>query len=106
MIVSAPLFSDDLARLVDLATTARMATICDWRGLVQRGCLLGYGPSLSELRRRTADHVARIFRGGIPSEMPIEGPTLFELTINIKAAKALGLTIPATLLARADEVIE
>lgn len=106
MIVSAPLFSDDLALLVDLATAVGMPTVCDWRGLVERGCLIGYGPSLSELRRRTADYVVRVFRGKVPSEMPIEGPIRFDLTLNLKTARSLSVRLPPTLLARADEVIE
>jgi len=106
MIGSAPLFSEHPADLVRMATEVGMPTICEWRGLVERGCLIGYGPSLSELRRRTADYVARIFRGTSPSELPIEGPTHFDLTINLKSVRALGLDIPATLLARADEVID
>jgi putative tryptophan/tyrosine transport system substrate-binding protein len=106
MIESAPLFADDPVDLVRMATEAGMPTICEWRGLVERGCLIGYGPSVSELRRRTADYVARLFGGKSPSELPIEGPTHFELTMNLRTAGALGVTIAPTLLARADEVIE
>jgi putative ABC transport system substrate-binding protein len=106
MIGSAPLFSDEPADFVRLATEAGLPSICEWRGLVERGCLLAYGPDLSELRRRTAHYVARILRGAAPSELPIEGPTHFELAINLKTARVLGLQVPPTLLARADEVIE
>jgi putative ABC transport system substrate-binding protein len=106
IIGSAPLFSGDTVDVVRIATDAGMPTLCDWRGLVDRGCLIGYGPDLSELRRRTAHYVARILRGASPSELPIEGPIRFELTLNLKTAYALGLKIPPTLLARADEVIE
>ena len=106
MIVSAPLFSPDLARLVDLAAAAGMPTVCDWRGLVERGCLIGYGPSLSELRRQTADYVAQVFRGKAPSEMPIQGPTRFDFTVNLKTAGSLSVVLPPSLLARADEVID
>ena len=106
MIGSAPLFSHDPVDLVRLAIAAGMPTICEWRGLVESGCLIGYGPSLSELRRRTAHYVAHLLRGAAPSELPIEGPTHFEFVINLKTAQAIGLTIPPTLLARADEVIE
>jgi len=106
MIGSAPLFSHDPVDLVRLAIAAGMPTICEWRGLVESGCLIGYGPSLSELRRRTAHYVAHLLRGAAPSELPIEGPTHFEFVINLKTAHALGITIPPTLLARADEVIE
>jgi putative tryptophan/tyrosine transport system substrate-binding protein len=106
MINSAPLFSDDPIDLVRLATEARLATVCEWRGLVERGCLIGYGPDLVELRRRTADYVARLFEGASPAALPIEGPTHFELTINLKTTRALGIDIPPSLLIRADEVIE
>jgi putative ABC transport system substrate-binding protein len=106
MIGSAPLFSDEPSDFVRLATEAGLPTVCEWRGLVERGCLLGYGPDLSELQRRTAHYIARILRGTAPSDLPVEGPTHFELAINLRTARVLGLEIPATLLARADEVIE
>jgi putative ABC transport system substrate-binding protein len=67
---------------------------------------LGYGPDLAELRRRTADYVVRIFGGAAPGELPMEQPTHFKFTVNLKTAKELGLTIPPAILARADEVIE
>jgi len=74
--------------------------------MAQSGCLLGYGPSRSEMRRRLAHQVARIFQGAAPSDLPIEQPTKFEMAVNVNTAKALGLTVPQSLLARADEVIE
>ena len=70
------------------------------------GCLLGYGANQAALRRRLARYVASILRGATPIQLPIEQPTTFELAINLKTAKALDITIPPTLLARADEVIE
>ncbi len=106
IIGSAPHFSHDPVDLVERATAAGLPTICEWRELVERGCLIGFGPSLEELRRRTAHLVARIFRGTSPNELPIEGPTKFELIINLKTAQTLGVTIPTSLLARADKVIE
>jgi ABC-type uncharacterized transport system substrate-binding protein len=85
---------------------AGLPTACEWAEMAQSGCLLGYGPSRSELRRRTAHLVAQIFRGALPGDLPIEQPTHYEFAVNLKTAKALGLTIPPTILARADEVIE
>jgi putative ABC transport system substrate-binding protein len=72
----------------------------------EEGCLLGYGPDLTELRRRTADYVVRIFRGASPGELPMEQPTHFRFIVNLKTASALGLALPPSILAGADEVIE
>jgi putative tryptophan/tyrosine transport system substrate-binding protein len=105
-IVSAPEFFSDARTLAALAVEAKLPTICEWRSMATEGCLVGYGPNFVELLRRTADYVARIFRGAVPGELPIEGPTRFEFAVNLKTAKALGLTIPQTIIARADEVIE
>jgi putative ABC transport system substrate-binding protein len=74
--------------------------------MAEQGCLLGYGPDYAEVLRRNADYVARIFRGAAPGDLPIEQPTHFEFAVNLKTAKALGLTIPPAILARADDVIE
>jgi putative ABC transport system substrate-binding protein len=71
-----------------------------------QGCLLGYGPDYTELQRRVADYVARILRGAPPGDLPIEQPTHYELAVNLKTAAALGLTIPQSILGRADEVLE
>ena len=74
--------------------------------MARDGCLIGYGPNYAAISRRAADYVARILRGAQPGELPIEQPTLFEYAINLKTAKALGLTIPHSLLVLVDEVIE
>ena len=105
-IVSAPEFFSDARTLAELAITAKLPTICEWRSMAADGCLVGYGPDFAELLRRTADYVARIFRGAAADELPIEGPTRFEFAVNLKTAKALGLTIPQATIVRADEVIE
>ena len=99
-------FSQDAKKLADLAVQARIAIIGHWAEMAQQGCVLGYGPDTYALRRRTAYFVSRIFRGASPGDLPIEQPTTFEFVINLKTAKALGITVPSSLLARADEVIQ
>lgn len=103
---SYPLFPRDAQELAALALDARLPTICEWREMAKAGCLLAYGPSLTEMRRRTAEYVAQLFRGAAPDELPIEGPTKFEFAVNLKTAKALGVNVPTSVLLRADEVIE
>jgi putative ABC transport system substrate-binding protein len=89
-----------------LALTGRLPTIHVVREFAEAGGLMSYGANFADLFRRTADFVDKILRGAKPSEIPVEQPTRFELIINLKTAKTLGLDMPATLLARADEVIE
>jgi ABC-type uncharacterized transport system substrate-binding protein len=105
-ILSAPELSTDASKLAVLAVEMRLPTICEWAEMARSGCLLGYGPDYTELQHSVANYVARIFRGAAPGELPIEGPTHFRFAINMKTAKALGLTIPPALLAQADEVVE
>jgi putative ABC transport system substrate-binding protein len=99
-------FSNDVQLLADLALAAGLPTVCQWSAMARNGCLLGYGPSQPALRRRTADYVARIFRGADPGELPIELPTVFEFAVNLRTASRLGLAISPQVLVRADEVIE
>jgi putative tryptophan/tyrosine transport system substrate-binding protein len=105
-ILSAPELYSNASKLAALAVEMRLPTICEWAEMARSGCLLGYGPDLTELQHSVASYAARILRGAAPGELPIEEPTHFRFTINMKTAKELGLTIPPSLLARADEVIE
>ena len=89
-----------------MAAQHRLPSISGTRGFAEAGGLLAYGPSLPDLSRRAAAYVDKILRGAKPGDLPVEQPTKFDLVINLKAAKAIGLTIPPALLARADEVIE
>jgi putative tryptophan/tyrosine transport system substrate-binding protein len=92
--------------IVELANNSRLPAMYVWRDYVEAGGLMSYGADLAELGRRMGDDVHQILNGAKPSDIPMYRPTKFELIINLKAAKALGLTIPPTLLALADEVIE
>src|SRR6266566_3612726 len=92
------------ARLATLAMNARLPTSFFGRVFVEAGGLMSYAPDFNHLYRPAATHVDKILKGGKPAEIPIEEPTKFELVINLKTAKALGLTIPQTLLVRADQV--
>jgi putative tryptophan/tyrosine transport system substrate-binding protein len=90
----------------ELAIKHRLPTIYEDKLYVEVGGLMSYGPSFIDLFRRAASYVDRIFKGAKPGDLPIEQPTKFELAINLKTAKALGLTIPPSVLGRADQVIE
>lgn len=99
-------FARDVAVLARLAGDARLPTVCEWQEMAASGCMLGYGPSRSELYRLSANYLARIFKGADPAELPIEQPTNFELGVNVRVARGFGIDLPPTLLLRADEVIE
>jgi putative ABC transport system substrate-binding protein len=89
-----------------LAVKHRLPAIYEDKGYVDAGGLMSYGPNFPDLYRRSASYIDRIFKGAKPGDLPIEQPTTFEFAINLKAAKALSLTIPPSVLARADQVIE
>jgi putative ABC transport system substrate-binding protein len=92
--------------MINAFLTARLPTMHGTQQLVAAGGLMSYGVNLPDLFRRSADLVDKVLRGTRPADIPVEQPTKFELAINLKTAKALGLTVPPLLLARADEIIE
>jgi putative ABC transport system substrate-binding protein len=101
-----PLLSGLRGRTVDLAATHRLPAMYTWRQIVAAGGLMSYGPSQLDMNRRTATYVDKILKGAKPADLPVEQPTKFELVLNLKTAKALGLTIPPSILFQADEVIQ
>ncbi len=105
VLTSAILFTEH-RRLVDLSAKHRLPTVYPWREGADSGGLMSYGPNVADLYRRTAFYVDKILKGAKPGDLPVEQPTKFELVINLRTAKALGLTIPQSLLQRADQVIE
>ena len=106
MVSPDPLFSQNSARLAELAAKQRLPAIATDRGYTQTGLLMSYGPSYAGSFHRGAYYVDRIFKGAKPADLPVEQPTRFELFINGKTAKALGLKIPQSLLIMAEKVIE
>jgi putative ABC transport system substrate-binding protein len=101
-----PIHNQDRNQLVALAARHRLPAIWEWRHHVEGGGLISYGANISALDRRVAIYIDRVLKGANPADLPVEQPTEFELAINLKTAKALGLTIPQSLLLRADHVIQ
>jgi putative ABC transport system substrate-binding protein len=106
IVLPSPMFVGEYLHIVDLAANSRLPAMYQVREFVDAGGLMSYGANLAELNRRSATYVDKILKGAKPADLPIEQPTKFEFIINLKTAKALGLELPATLLASADEVIE
>ena len=105
-VVGDPIFHSPAERVPDLAARAKLPSMFLVRDLVKAGGLMSYGPDGDELSRRGAVYVDKILKGAKPADLPVEQPTKFQLVINLKTAKALGITIPQSLLLRADEVIQ
>jgi putative tryptophan/tyrosine transport system substrate-binding protein len=104
--VASPVFAAHKREIVALSAKHRLPAMYEHRDFVDAGGLMSYGPNLDDVFRRAAIYVDRIMKGAKPADLPVEQPTRFEFVINLKTAKALGLTIPLSVLARADQVIE
>jgi putative ABC transport system substrate-binding protein len=106
MVFPSPMLFTERRRIVDIASKLRLPLISMGKEFVELGGLMSYGADINDFIRRGAAYVDKILKGASPSDLPVEQPTKFQLFLNLKSARELGLTIPATLLARADEVIE
>ena len=105
-VIGDPLVNSNLRGIITASSAARLPTLFNVGDFVKAGGLISYGPSFSDMFQRAADYTDKILRGAKPGELPIEQPTKFELFINLTTAKALGITIPGIVIARADQVIE
>jgi ABC-type uncharacterized transport system substrate-binding protein len=106
IVLADPMLIAQRKRIADLAAKSRLPAMYMLTDHVKAGGLMAYGPNIADLYRRAATYVDKILKGAKPADLPVEQPTKFELMINLKTAKALGLKIPQSLLARADEVIQ
>ena len=106
MVVQNPFFQQLRSQIAQLAAKQRLAAMTPFSMYAEAGCLISYGPNLADNFRRAAVYVDKILKGAKPADLPVEQPTKVDLVINGKAAKALGLTIPQSILMRADKVIE
>jgi len=106
LVLADRIFLHNRARIVDFGAKHRLPGVYPYRELVEAGGLMSFGPSYPGMHRRAAHYVDKILKGSKPADLPVEQPATFELIINLKAAKALGLTIQPSLLQRADEIIQ
>ena len=106
LVLPSTLFFNARKRIIDLATEHRLPSMSPTREFATVGSLAAYRASITDLHRRSAGYVDRILKGANPADLPVEQPTKFELVVNLKTAKALGLTVPESFLLLADEVIE
>ena len=106
IVVTDPILYSQRSQILDLAAGSRLPAMYPYRAFAEAGGLISYAPNDRDVFRRAASYVDRNLKGANPGDLPVEQPTKFELVINLKTAKALGLTIPDKLLALADEVIE
>ncbi len=106
LVVDDTVFTTQRAKIAELALKNRLPTIYGFREMVQAGGLMTYGPDYGDLYRHAAEYVQKILHGAKPSDLPVQRPNKFEFIINLNTAKALGLTVPPSLVARADEVIQ
>jgi putative tryptophan/tyrosine transport system substrate-binding protein len=105
LIMESPLFTLHRARIAELALHHRLPSMALFKGLAEAGCLMTYGPSEAGLVRSATAYVDKILKGAKPGDLPVELPAWFELIVNLKTARALGLTLPTVLLFQADEVL-
>jgi ABC-type uncharacterized transport system substrate-binding protein len=106
IVLASPVFNTYRRRLVDLAAQSRLIAVYEHQEFPYSGGLMSYGPNLVDMNRRAAKYIDKILKGAKPADLPVEQPTVFELVINMKTAKTLGLTIPPSVLARTDRVIQ
>ena len=104
--LGSPLFGANPDPVAELARTHRLPSMCEQQRLTAAGCLMSYGPNFADMFRRAASYVDKILTGAKPAGLPVEQPTKFEFVVNLKTAKSLGLTIPVSVLGRADKIIE
>ena len=104
-VLPSPLMQPNVPRLAELALRRRLPSISPFRGFTEQGLLLSYGADIRDIERQAAAYVDRILKGARPGDLPVERPTRFELVVNTRTAKAIGVTVPGSMLTRADEII-